>query len=171
MDNVAQKLFAFYICSDTNEGVVALDKLASLGVTLDDVAENIGNGKWQTRYGNITFDIGPNQTQADLEREREKQRAEREHQRAQQEAYQRAEAERQARERTEQKQRAEREYQVWLAQYREQMRIAEERARTIDERRKRIEREQYQREYAEFQARMKSHNPLADGPIVYRQIF
>lgn len=58
MDNIAQKLFALYIRTcNTNEEMATLEKLANLGISLDDVAENVGDGHWRTRYGNIEFQL------------------------------------------------------------------------------------------------------------------
>jgi len=156
MNGVAQKLFAFYMSSNTSEGEIALQKLASLGVRLEDVAENIGAGKWRTRYGNIEFSLGDaeRQARADLAREQERQRAQAEAQ---------AEAQRQQAEAWRQEcEQAQREWQARI-QY-EQQAKARERERTEAEARRRTERESQRRrnaERVEFQARMKAHNPLA----------
>jgi len=118
---IAQKLFAFFISSSTAEGVVALRKLTELGVSLDDVAESIGAGKFRTKYGNIEFSL------AQVEHEQRRVGAEQEWQKSQCRA--------------------------------EEARLAEV------ERLKHERQEQYQREYAEFEARTKAYNPLARATV------
>lgn len=113
----AQKAFAFFVCSDTAESQVALDKLSQLGVSLDDVAYQDTSGAWITRYGNQPFSFDYSGTSREsINREIERQARieldeQKERQKAQQ-AVNKAEWDRQA-EKIQRQHESERKFKEW----------------------------------------------------------